>query len=762
MSRLFICDWSRFTVPMRGLRCSWLAAVLLGGLLLVGCGSSRETVSVVDRPEPPSVAEKDSAPAPQEVVSIPSKYDTVQAQRFDRGKMWTFENPPIDYFRETYDVEVGEEWMTNARRGALRFGEGCSASFVSPNGLVLTNHHCAREHVANVSRSDEDLLDNGFYAQTLDQERRDEELHVDRLVEIEDVTKQVYSGLRRGGDARAQAREQRVQRLEEKLTEAAQDEDSQLRVEVRPLYRGAKYSAYTYRRYDDVRLVMVPELQLGFFGGSTDNFTYPRHALDVAFFRVYDEEGRPLQTEHHFSWNSEGAQAGDPVFAVGHPGSTSRLEMVSQLEYKRDYEFPNRLETLRSRSEMIESFIRNHPDTADRYNLRNTYFSVENSMKGLEGQLRGLRDPYLLARRGKAVQALQDSIVAVDSLQQNYGRVIREIQRLQRSKEVMANKAGAFVTFSNVRLGSRILARAVHGYYYDFLRTRGAQPDRVQSIRADGERIADWPAELEENVITAQLREIREAFGQDHPTVQRLLSDRSPEELASHLVENSALMDSSAFAELLEQGYRKSKDPSVPVIEALAPMYLNTNRQMQDIRDTERNLNARLSQARFAIFGSYIPPDATGSLRISDGRIQSYHHSGTVAPPFTNFYGLYDHYYSHRQDDWALPGQWVEAPDSLDLKTPLNLVSTNDISAGSSGSPLLNEDLEVVGVVFDSNMEALPNEYLYRKKSARAISVDVRGILEALESVYGAEPLVEELTSGELRTAQEAEAAAMQ
>jgi hypothetical protein len=290
------------------------------------------------------------------------------------------------------------------------------------------------------------------------------------------------------------------------------------------------------------------------------------------------------------------------------------------------------------------------------------------------------------------------------------------------------------------------LVRALHGYYYDFIRTRGAPPDRVQSIRDDAEQVKNWPPGLEQEFLLAQFREIRSAYGPDHPTVQRLFRKRTPEELASHLVEESALMDSTAFVTLLDEGYRRSDDPSVPVIEALAPMFLNINRQMQDIRSSEQTFNARLSRARFAIYGTRFPPDATGSLRLSGGHVKGYRYNGTVAPPFTNFHGLYDKYHSHNEEAWSLPSQWVTAADSLDLDTPLNLVSTVDISGGSSGSPLLNSDLEVVGVVFDSNMEALPNEYLYRKRAARAVAVDGRGILEALRVVYDADRLVDELT----------------
>lgn len=723
--------------------------LLFGAGLLAGCGGS-ETVSVpvVERPSTAPSEEDTLQVSSAEAVSIPSAYDTVQVGRFDRGRMWTFANPPNEYFREEYGFAPNEEWLTEARRGALKFGDGCSASFVSPHGLVMTNHHCAREYVTDVGRPGESLLESGFYASSLRDERRAQDLHVDQLVEVEDVTERVFKGLREGRRARAQRRQQRVEALQEKMTAKASERDSSLRVEIHGMYQGARYSAHTYRRYRDVRLVMVPELQLGYFGGTSDNFTYPRYALDVAFFRVYTPAGEPLQPEHHFSWAEEGAEPAQPVFAVGHPQSTSRYEMVSQLEYERDYQLPNRLRTLRTRSTLMEEYLRSHPDSTEKYDLRNTYFSIQNTIKGQEGQLRGLRDSYLLARRGAAVQALQDSLLAVDSLRQKYGKNVEEIRRLQRSKVVMAEKAGAFVTFSNPQLGSKILVRALHGYYYDFLRTRGAPPDRIQDIREDAEKIANWPPGLEKEFLIAQFEEIRSAYGVDHPTVRRVFKTRTPDELATQLVETSALMDSTAFLNLLNEGYRNSDDPSVPVIEALAPMFLNTSRQMQDVRQTERTLNARLSQARFAIYGPRFPPDANGSLRLSDGRVQSYRYNGTVAAPFTNFYGLYDRYFSHNEDAWSLPPQWITAVDSLDLGTPLNLVSTVDISGGSSGSPLLNEDLEVVGVVFDSNMEALPNQYLYRTRGARAVAVDGRGILEALRTVYEADRLVDEITTG--------------
>jgi len=730
-------------------RFSWVVGGLFAGLLMVaGCGTPRETVEVAERPPAPV----DTVTSPTDTLSmaggtsyevpIPAGYDTVQVGRFDQGKLWPLNQVPADHFQSAHGVDPDSQWLAKAQSAALRFGDGCSASFVSGNGLVLTNHHCARDAISKVGRKDEALLEDGFYADSLNDERKVPDLHVDQLVEIEEVTKRMNSR-----DARGRTPQQRMEVLEQAMTQEAKREDERLRVEVVQLYNGTQYSAYTYRRYEDVRLVMAPELQIGYFGGASDNFTYPRFSMDVAFFRVYTNEGTPLQPEHHFSWDADGAEVGESVFVVGNPGSTSRLEMVSQWEYARDYELPHRLEVFRDRRNLLKSYIANNPEKASSYELRNTFFSVGNTIKSIEGKLNGLQDPYLMARRAQAVRGLRDTIATIDSLQK-YNRVIAQVKQLQQSKRILADKQRAFLTFANVEVGSRILARAVHAYYYDFLRTRGARPDRVEDIRDDAERIVDWPAALEKSFLTAHLTEIRTAFGKNHPTVQKLLRKQSPEELAADLVENSALMDSTKFVKLMDEGYLKSEDPSVSVIEALAPLFLNTTRQMQDIQRSEENMNRRLSKARRAIYGASIPPDASFTLRLSDGVVKGYPYNGSIAPAYTNFYGLYDRYYSHSGEDWALPDRWITPPDSFDLNTPLNIVSTNDISGGSSGSPLLNKDLEIVGVIFDSNMQALPNEYLFRDREARAISVDVRGILEALDDIYGTTRLIREITGG--------------
>jgi len=723
-------------------------ALLLAALLLAGCGPSRETATVATVTETAPSTETE-APEPEPVTVVPAGFDTVTAQRFDRGKMWTFENAPVDYFEEEYGFRPDETWFRKARLGALRI-PGCSASFVSPHGLVMTNHHCGRESVSQVSQESEALLDNGFYAESLEEERKVPDFYVEQLVEIEDVTEKVNRRLQADNDTRGRNRERQIQQMQEEMTQEAKRRNEDLSVELVALYSGARYSAYTYERFDDVRLVMAPELSLGFFGGAPDNFTYPRYTLDVTFFRAYNDDGEPMTPKQHFSWDEDGSSEGDPVFVVGNPGSTSRLSTVSQLKFTRDHSLPGQLDVLVTRAKILKPYIEAHPEKAEEFGLRNTFFSIDNSVKNYRGQLRGLRDPYLIARRAKAEQALQDSIMAVDSLRSRYGNVLEEIEQLQRSKRVAAEKNNAFAAFSATSLGSRVLTRAVYGYFYDTLKRRGAASDRLEDIREDAMNIKDWPAEVEAPFIAARLREIRSAFGPNDPTVRKIMSNRTPDQIADSLVQTSALMDSTKYAQMLDKSFLSSDDPAVELIDAIAPLFFTTNQQMSDFNATEETLNGRLARARFAVVGTEIPPDATFTLRLADGRVAGYEYNGTRAGAFTNYYGLYDHYYSYGNRNWTLPKRWVDRPDDLDLETPLNLVSTNDITGGNSGSPLLNKDLEVVGLIFDSNIEALPNEFLYTTAKARAVSVDARGIVEALRDIYGADRIVTELLDGRL------------
>lgn len=724
-------------------------------VVLSACASPKEVARVVERP-----------PVSTELLVVSGAADTAtdaphgsfEIGRFDGGKMWTFDNPPLDWFEEAYGLRPDSAWFRRARLGALRFGSSCSASFVSPYGLVMTNHHCARESVTKVSLSGEDLLRDGFSARTLADERRVEDLYVEQLVEIADVTERVHAAGRvvRGDTERVRARGDKADDIERQMTQTAATTDSTLRVEVIELYDGGRFAAYTYRRFEDVRLVMAPEKRLGYFGGDPDNFTYPRYALDMSFFRVFDGAGMPLETPEYFRWSTEGSREGDPVFVVGNPGSTSRSRTIAWLEFERDFAVPQSIKALESRAGILEDYLAGVDDPT----VTNAWFSLRNSIKALTGEHGGLGNPELMARRRAAEFKLMSDIAADDSLQDEYGDIFQALEELQTSKRSEVRRSAAFRLFGT-EAGSRVLTRALYGYYYDTLKRRGfSSPEELSEIRDDAVAHEDFPADVEKRLVALRLSEVRDALGVDDPTFRKIVGERSVEEVAVQLVDSTALMDTTRFGKLLDGSYLSSGDISVVLIDALAPLYFTTAGQLQSFNDREDLLNGRLAQARFELYGTATPPDASFSLRIADGVVQGYAYNGTVAPSHTTFYGLYDHYHSYFgvSTEWDLPDRWRSPPPSFELSTPLNLVSTNDITGGNSGSPLLNRDLHVVGLIFDGNIESLPNTFLFDDSVARAVSVDSRGILATLSEIYDLDRIALELTGhGMFETEEEAD-----
>ena len=744
------------------LRNRFLAILAFVLVLIAGCAAPQEVVEVVERPAPP-VAEA-PAPSPSPEVAEPApEAPAVEVGRFDTGKMWIFENPPIDYFAEAYGFRPDSAWFARARLGALRFADNCSASFVSPQGLVLTNHHCARESIAEVSREGEDLLENGFYADALAAEREVPELYVDQLLAIDDVTRRIETAARavRGDDDKAQLISQKISEIEETMTAEAKAQDSTRYVEVVELYDGGRYAAYTFRRYDDVRLVMAPENKLGYFGGDADNFTYPRYSFDMALFRAYGPDGAPLATTNFFPWSSQGVREGEAVFVVGNPGTTDRLATVAELIYERDYELPQQIAALERRAEILRAYLdaREDEEGAAIDALRNTYFSVANSLKASRGQLEGLRDAALIARRAAAETTFRRDLAANDSLGRLYAEAFQDLEELQRSKQAVAPRQAAF-TFFGTELGSHVLLRALYGWYYDTLKRRGLPPADLADLREDALEVEDLPAGIERELIALRLAEVRDVLGAADPTVRRILDGASADSVAARIVAGTALLDSTSFAQVFDSGYLGSGDPTVEVMNALAPLFFQLAQSQQNFANRQELLGGELARARLALYGTAVPPDASFSLRIADGVVAGYAYNGTEAPAFTTFFGLYNRHFSYPDDDWRLPERWLSPPAAFDLSTPLNLVTTNDITGGNSGSPLLNQNLELVGLVFDGNIESLPNTYIYLDDAARAIAVDARGILEALDDIYDADRIVLELTTGRLVTTEaEADAA---
>jgi hypothetical protein len=686
--------------------------------------------------------------------------DTVRAGRFDNGKMWTFEYPPLEYFREAYEFAPDEAWFEHARLGALRLSN-CSASFVSPNGLVLTNHHCGRESVTQVSAEGENLLDNGFYAPSLAEERPVEGFYADQVIEIVDVSGEVDAALEGviGDQARSAAREQVSSQLTERIAEEHGGEAAGIQVEVISLWNGAKTSAYVFKRYDNIRLVMAPELQMGFFGGDPDNFTYPRYALDISFFRVYDDNDQPLRPEFYFNWSEDGVEEGDAVFMIGNPGSTSRLQTVSELEFRGEIGDPAILALFGSRADALQAFYDADSVTGEALDLRNEISSLRNSEKSYGGVVKGLQDPVMIARKRDAERQFRAAVAADPALQQQYGDLFERMAGIQEQKSDLGDAYGAFLALGSPAFTSSILLRGIWAFQYVQGRAGGAPPAALAGVEQQMRGVVDQPVGMQERLLAARLSDMQHYLGDDDQVVRQILRGRSPEQAAATIVTQSMLADSAGAVQAMTNGSLKLTDPAVAMVSAFLQRFGMYQNQITTLTQQEQEVAFSLGRARFDVDGTTIPPDATFSLRIADGVVSGYEYNGTRAPVYTTFYGLYDRYYSHGAGTlWDLPERWANPPATFDRSTPMNFVSTADIIGGNSGSPVLNTDLEIVGVVFDGNVESLPGDFIYVSDLNRAVTVDSRGILEALDEIYDADRIVLELTTGTMAaTEQEAD-----
>lgn len=702
------------------------------------------------------------------VVALPlwaqapdARNDPRSAGRFDYGKMWTFEYPPREYFSQTYGFPADDAWFERVRLSVLRI-PGCSASFVSPFGLVATNHHCVRDAVSRVGRPGENPLDEGFYAASLEDERRIDGYHADQLIAIEDVTGEVLEAMQRVGDGdREQARAEAFARIRARGERMYADRGDSIWVQVVSLYNGGRQSAYVFRRFTDVRLVQAVELQLGFFGGDPDNFTYPRYALDFAFLRIYENEA-PHQPAQHLKWSEHGVIEGDAVFVIGNPGETNRLKTVAQLEYQRDVEVPALIGFLESRLDALEAYRTENAAEAEALGVHNRMFLLSNALKASQGRLAALRDPVIMARKSDAEGKLREALRADPGLDARYADLFDRLGEIQRGKAAHAAASGAFLAQTNALFASATLRRAFAADAYRAARTAGAPADTLELLRLELLRIADQPAELEARILAARFADFERYFGPDHNIVRSALRGSKAAEAAEALLAASALRDSAAAVRAVSSdGPELAEDPALQLVAAILPVSRAYREGFSRLLADESELEAELGGARFAVYGRSVPPDGTFSPRITDGVVRGYEYNGTLAPPYTTFYGLYDRYFSQPDRiDWALPARWVRPPPGLDLATPLNFVSTADTYGGNSGSPAVTQDLSLVGLNFDRNIEGLSRDFIYLPERGRNVMVDVRAIRAALDQVYDADRLVQELLTGRLfETEREADAA---
>jgi hypothetical protein len=627
--------------------------------------------------------------------------------------MWTFDFPPLDYIERTYGFRPTQAWLDNVRLSALRFATWCSASFVSPEGLLLTNHHCSVPTLDPVQKQGENLLTNGFYAATRAEERRVPDLFVEQLLTIEDVTARM-------GDPAARAELERP------------DSANRMRYQVVEFYNGGRYARYGYKRYDDVRLVFAPEQQIAFYGGDPDNFNYPRYALDMAFYRVYDERGEPMRPANYLRWSAAGARDGDLVFVVGNPGTTQRQLTLGQLTYLRDVTQPAQLAVLGAQRRSILRIT--EADSARGLELRDNFFSIENSIKAITGRVQGESDPALFARKVDWERRFRTAVEGNAQLAARYPALWDSIAALQASKRAIAPGV-----LYNAYLGSGPLGRAVA----TVRAATGATQFRNAALAPDPRTPAEQAIELEELLKVAQAN-----VGADS-LLNLVLAGRTPEAAAREIVAGWTLADPAARQALVEGGaaaVEASTDPVIRLARTVVPVLTARQQAMQALTARENAFRTRLGRAFYEVYGTDVPPDATFTLRLADGVVKGYEANGMVQPPYTTFFGLWNRARGfNNQPPFNLPPRWTAPPAGLDLSTPFNFVSTNDIIGGNSGSPLVNRNSEVVGLVFDGNLQSLPGNFIFDETQNRTISVHSAGILEALRHVYRAQRIVEEL-----------------
>ena len=679
--------------------------------------------------------------------------DTVKAGKFDNGKMWTFEYPPMDYFSQAYNFEPDEAWFEHVRMSALRFANYCSASFVSADGLVMTNHHCARQSITQVTQEGEDLNANGFIAQTLQDERPIPGLYVDQLVLFQDVTDEVIDEINKGttDEERAKFEKDVISKIEEREAAA-----TGLEVAITPLYNGGKYSLYGYKRYTDVRLVLAPEDQLGFFGGDPDNFTYPRFNLDCSFFRVYDENGDPLKTENFFKWSTNGAAVGEPVFVVGNPGNTDRLNTVAQLEYARDIQFPRTLSLLTNLSDMYKEMLKKDPSR--RLELQDMIFSFDNSIKAYDGILDGLRDPVLMQRKKDFEKTFRAAVDADPEMKAKYGNLWDKIADSRKQLGEISNK--------NFALSMNRLSTPQYFFIADEVIAIAENLKLPESERDDlyvGEELdntlatlfpEDFDAEMNNVLLENKINALYMYLGADDPLVKKFTGGKQGKEAVEYILSNSKITNLEDVKNLLEDGpdeVLKGDDPFIYFMMNSKDRAAEYSKKVNEIVEVESAYSQQLGVAVFEVYGTSIPPDATFTLRLADGVVEGYPYNGTYAQPFTTFYGLYDRYYGQGKEfPWSLPERWTPPPADFDLATPFNFVSTNDIIGGNSGSPVINKNAEIVGLAFDGNIQSLPGNFIFRTEENRTVSVHSKGMWEVIDKVYKLKRLSAELKAGKI------------
>ncbi|MFL6274612.1 MAG: S46 family peptidase [Blastocatellia bacterium] len=663
--------------------------------------------------------------------------------------MWTFDNPPRKQWKEKYNFAPADAWLDHVRLASVRLNDGGSGAFVSPDGLLMTNQHVASGQLQKVSTKERDYTKEGFYARTAAEELKCPDLEINVLVALEDVTARVR-GAAKPGASDKEANEQR--KAEMAAIEKASAEKTGLRSEVVTLYSGGEYWLYRYKKYTDLRLVFAAEEQIAFFGGDPDNFTYPRYDLDVAFFRVY-ENNQPLKTEHYFKWSANGPADGEFVIASGNPGSTARLLTLAQIQFHRDAGNPLQMQTWTARRDALANYAKRGPEQTRQAGagLR----SLNNSLKRLAGQQEGLNNPRLMAKKEADEKALRDAVAANAEWRQKYGDAWEQIAAAYRDLPQMARRQ-ALTTLEPSRLGK--IASTLVRYGDEIGKPNNQRYDEFRDSKLESLKFtlfspAPVYAEMEEAILAAWLEEAQKTLGADDPFVRAALQGSTPAAVAKSVVSGTKLAEVATRKALFEGGaaaIAKSDDPLIQMARRVEPIIRELRAWNEErIQSVEASAGQRIAAARFAVYGKTVPPDANFTLRLSYGRVLGYEEDTTFVPYKTTLYGLYDRARSFdEKPPYDLPRRWQEGETKLNLATPLNFAYSADTIGGNSGSPVINRNAEIVGLNFDSNVQKLSNRYWYieENEGSRAVAVHSAAIIEALRKLYGAEALAREIT----------------
>ncbi|HYA61825.1 MAG TPA: S46 family peptidase [Candidatus Sulfotelmatobacter sp.] len=662
----------------------------------------------------------------------------------DEG-MWTFDNPPVKQLKEKYNFTPTREWLDHLRLSCVRLNDGGSGSFVSPHGLLLTNHHVARGQLQKNSSAEHDYVRDGFYAATPDQEMKSPDLEVNVLVSMENVTDRVTASVQGAKNAEEEFAKRRAAIAE---IERESMEKTGLRADVVTLYSGGEYWLYRYKKYTDVRLVFAVEQQAAFFGGDPDNFTYPRYDLDMALFRVY-ENGKPIDSKDYLKWNPKGAGDRELVFVPGHPGRSERLTTYADLVSLRDDAQPYIIQNLKRRIAVLKDYSARGPEQERQ--AATLIFNLENSLKVFQGRQDGLLDKHLMEKKRTEEQEFRAKVDANSEWKRQYGSAWSMVEEA-RQKEKSRTKQQFFRAADSqfALLAVQIVTYVAEIKKPDGVRLPGYHDSQLDSLKQRMFSPAPLYPEMEIARMTSALEAAQMELGPDDAWLKAMLNGQTPKDAARQLVNGTRLADPAVRKALVDGGQAAidaSTDPMIAMARRIDPIRREQIKWFEDnVESVTQRAGELLGKARFAVYGKNTYPDATFTLRLSYGQVQGYPMNGTIAPYKTTFYGLYDRAASFEYKvPYDLPKRYVDGKDKLDLATPFDFVTTNDVIGGNSGSPVVNRNGDVVGLIFDGNIESIVGDFVYDSYQNRAVAVHTGAMTEVLKKLYGAQKLVDEL-----------------